>query len=66
MLDAIISLLGKCACSQKDNVEDIENKIKDIKADIKMIKENHLFHIERDMNEMKMDIKILLSKIQQK
>ena len=32
-----------------------------MKQDIRTIKENHLHHIEKDINELKMDVKVINS-----
>ena len=58
MLAIISSIIGLFKCNDNRNDEELN----DIKADIKMIKENHLHHIEKDISEIKMDIKILLSR----
>lgn len=68
---------GKNEKSIEDKVSDLEKsdgefkiKIADINKDIKTIKENHLYHIEKDINELKLqqerdigNIKINLAEI---
>ena len=44
-------------------IENIKESVSDMKADIKMIKENHLHHIQADITEIRTDIKILLLRI---
>ncbi len=53
------NVIENCNCGSQTE----DNELQDIKLDIKMIKENHLHHIEKDISEMKMDIKIILSKL---
>lgn len=52
---------GKYEKSLEDKVSELEKsdgefkvKITDINKDIKTIKENHLYHIEKDINELKL------------
>lgn len=47
------------SCEIKHN--NIDKSIVDIEGDIKLIKENHLFHIERDMSDLKGDVKSILA-----
>ena len=53
------SFIENCNCSSNQNDE----VIRKLERDIFNIKENHLRHIEKDMAEIKMDIKIILSKL---
>ena len=59
MINILTAILNMIICKDNKNKEDID----DIKLDIRMIKENHLHHIEKDVAEIKMDIKIILSKL---
>ncbi len=59
MINIITALIGLFTCSDNRNKEEID----EIKLDIRLIKENHLAHIQADMLEMKMDIKIILMKL---
>ena len=59
MINIITALLNIITCKDNRNKEDID----DIKLDIRMIKENHLAHLERDVAEIKTDIKLILMKI---
>ena len=53
-----------CLKGNKDDKDAEQDKtITEIKADIKMIKENHLKHIETDVAEIKTDIKLILLRI---
>ncbi len=60
MGNVIGNLIENCNCGSTDNKDD---EIQQIKRDIHTIKNNHLYHIEKDMFEMKMDIKIILMKL---
>lgn len=65
----ISSILKKCSCgfNQKEYEEEsiidkLQDKdIQEVKQDIKIIKENHLHHIENDIRELKTDIKLINS-----
>lgn len=37
--------------------------ISEIKAEINKIKDNHLFHIERDMNQLKIDVAVISERL---
>ena len=54
------NIIENCSCGSSANKDD---EIQQIKNDISTIKNNHLYHIEKDMFEMKMDIKIILMKL---
>ena len=41
----------------KSNNDELEQKIAGMETDIKLIKENHLYHIQADMNQMNLDIR---------
>ena len=53
------SFIENCHCSSNNTINDEE--LTKIRQDINMIKGNHLHHIENDINELKMDIKIINS-----
>ena len=59
MFNILSAIIGLFTCNGNKNKEDID----EMKLDIRMIKENHLHHIERDINDMKTDIKIILVKL---
>ncbi len=39
------------------------DEISEIKADIQRIKDNHLFHIEKDMNQLKIDVAVISERL---
>lgn len=39
------------------------DEISEIKADIQRIKDNHLFHIEKDMNQVKIDVAVISERL---
>ena len=47
----VSKLVSKETCDAK--YTDVKNDTSEIKEDIKFIKNNHLFHIERDLNVIK-------------
>jgi len=59
MINILTAIIGLFSCKDDRNKEDID----EIKLDIRMIKENHLHHLEKDIAEIKTDIKIILSKM---
>jgi len=54
------NFIENCNCGSSNDKDD---EIQQIKLDIYTIKNNHLYHIEKDMLEMKMDIKLILMKL---
>ncbi len=57
------SVIGTCNCSNLyDDIS--KEELTKIRMDISMIKENHLKHLERDVSEVKTDIKIINSNLQ--
>ncbi len=60
------SFIENCSCGSAANSNDElirQQEIIKIRQDISNIKDNHLYHIEKDMLEIKMDIKIILMKL---
>lgn len=60
------NIIENCNCgsqSNNDKDEEQDKEISEIKRDIKIIKENHLFHIQQDISEMKTDIKIISNNV---
>ena len=65
-----ISLLSQGCEIQKKAVEqkfsNIGENIGEIKEDLKFIKRNHIDHMERDISELKGDVKMALAILQEK
>jgi len=58
MLNILSAILNMIVCKDSRN-EKNEAEISQMKLDIQLIKENHLAHIQDDMNNMRTDIKII-------
>ncbi len=58
------NFIENCNCGSSANQELINREeIVKIRQDLSTIKDNHLYHIEKDILEMKMDMKIILMKL---
>lgn len=53
----LLAILEFITCRSKKSEK--EDEISQMKIDLQLIKENHLYHIEKDIAEMKTDIKLI-------